>query len=171
VAERGSHGEEAQAAVLPLDEKGQALKDLLEGLAPQWEGEVSQALDEVVLTVPPSRVPEVCRTMREDPRLSMDYLRCLSVVDYVDHLQVVYHLYSTTRRHRVVIKANLPPDDPRMPTIVPIYPGANWHEREGHDLYGVVFEGHPNLKPLLLYEGFEGYPGRKSYPYYDYQEW
>ena len=171
MAERGSHGEEARAAVLPLDEKGQALKALLEGLAPRWEGEVSQALDEVVLTVPPSRVPEVCRTMREHPQLAMDYLRCLSVVDYVDHLQVVYHLYSTTRRHRAVVKTNLPPDDPRVPTITPIYPGANWHEREGHDLYGVVFEGHPNLKPLLLYEGFEGYPGRKDYPFYDYQEW
>jgi NADH-quinone oxidoreductase subunit C len=58
-----------------------------------------------------------------------------------------------------------------VPSVNDIWRSAGWFEREGHDLYGVVFDGNPDLSPLLLYEGFDGYPGRRSFPYHDYQEW
>ena len=82
-----------------------------------------------------------------------------------------YHLLSLANRHKMVVKTNLPPDDPRVPTVTGVWRGANWYEREGHDLFGVVFEGHPDLSPLLLYEGFEGHPGLKSFPFHEYDEW
>ena len=101
----------------------------------------------------------------------MDYLTCLCVVDYEEYLQVVYHLYSTTRKHMMVLKTNLSPEDPVVPTVTSVWKGADWYEREGHDLFGVQFEGHHNLAPLLLFDGFEGYPGRKSYQMPEYTEW
>ena len=122
-------------------------------------------------TVQPDDVPAVCRLLKETPGLDFDYLRCLSVVDYVDRLEVVYHLFSLSERHKMVVKASVSPEAPYVPSIVSIWPAADWFEREGHDLFGVVFEGHPNLAPLLLYEGFEGYPGRKSFPFHDYEDW
>ena len=60
---------------------------------------------------------------------------------------------------------------PVVPSVISVWRASDWFEREGHDLFGIVFEGHPDLSPLLLYEGFDGYPGRKSFPFHDYQEW
>ena len=71
----------------------------------------------------------------------------------------------------MVVKANLDSSDPKISTVSDIWLAANWFEREGHDLFGVVFDGHPDLSPLLLYEGFEGHPGLKSFPFHDYDEW
>ena len=105
------------------------------------------------------------------PRLTFDYLRCLSAVDYVDRIEVVYHLFSLERRHKMVVKVSLEPDSPRVASVVSVWKGADWFEREAHDLFGVEFEGHPNLAPLLLYEGFEGCPGLKSFPFHEYDEW
>ena len=128
-------------------------------------------MDEVVVAVGPTELLAVCRTAREDPRLTFDYLRCLSAVDYVDRIEVVYHLFSLERRHKMVVKVSLEPDSPRVASVVSVWKGADWFEREAHDLFGVEFEGHPNLAPLLLYEGFEGCPGLKSFPFHEYDEW
>ena len=92
-------------------------------------------------------------------------------MDYIEYLQVVYHLYSTAMNHKMVLKANVTLDEPNLPSVMPVWPGADWFEREAHDLFGVSFEGHPNMTPLLLYEGFDGYPGRKSYEMPEYTEW
>ena len=143
------------------------LPSLLSGVS----AEIGAALDEVIVTVAPDDIPAVCRLARDNPKLDFDYLRCLSVVDYVDRLDVVYHLFSLQKRHKMVVKASVSPDSPQIPTVTSIWRTANWFEREGHDLFGVVFEGHPDLAPLLLYEGFEGYPGRKSFPFHEYTEW
>jgi NADH-quinone oxidoreductase subunit C len=116
-------------------------------------------------------VLEVATKLRDDPRTTCDFLRCLSVVDYEDRFEVVYHLYSMEENHRFVLKASVPYDDPHVSSLISVWPGADWYEREGHDLFGVVFDGHPNLAPLILYDGFQGYPGRKSFPFNDYQEW
>ncbi len=159
---------EAPAA---LDDKGLALSSLLPEVYSDLDIEIGAALDEVVVTVRPSDVSAACRIAKDDPRLAFDYLRCLSVVDYVDRLEVVYHLFSLGRLHRLVIKAAAPPDSPRVPSVVSVWKGADWFEREAHDLFGVVFEGHPNPAPLLLYEGFEGHPGLKSFPFHEYDEW
>ncbi len=165
---RHQESEQTQPA---LDEKGQALAALLEETLQAFHPEIGSTLGEVVVTVQPQQVAEVTRNLKEDPRTACDLLRCLSVVDYQDRFEIVYHLYSTEKSHHFVVKASVANEDPRLPSVIGVWPGADWYEREGHDLFGVVFEGHPNLAPLLLYEGFEGYPGRKSYPFHDYDEW
>ncbi len=163
---------EAPAA---LDAMGDALAATLEEVFGSDSGmQIAAAVDEVTLTVPPDRAADVCSVCKNDPRLDFDYLRCLSVVDYVDpsgEFEINYHLYSLEKRHKMVLKTRVPEDQPAVPTVTGVWAGANWYEREGHDLFGIVFDGHPDLVPLLLYEEFEGFPGRKSFPFHDYDEW
>ena len=156
---------------MALDEGGQALAVLLPKVLKPCDVQVGAAMDEVVVTAKPEEVPSVCRTAKEDPRLDFDYLRCISVVDYEERLEVVYHLFSLKKRHKMAVKTSVPSEEPHVPSVTSVWRAADWFEREGHDLFGVVFQGHPNLAPLLLYEGFEGYPGRKSFPFHDYDEW
>ena len=119
--------------------------------------------DELELRVARDVVTEVCQALKSDAELDFKYLRSLSVVDWADELEVVYHLASLSHSDRMMIKTRAPIDDPWIPTAIGVWKGADWHEREGHDLFGVEFRGHPDMSPLILYEGFEGYPGRKSY--------
>ena len=170
--EKGERPRGQEASPEPaLSHKGEALAALLaralELLQPQIEGRG----DEPVVTIQPRDIVEVGRICKEDPDLDFKLLHCLSVVDYQDSFQVVCHLYSLSKGQRAVLKADVPYEDPRIPSLVGVWRGADWYEREGHDLFGVVFEGHPNLAPLILYEGFEGYPGRRSFPFHEYQEW
>jgi NADH:ubiquinone oxidoreductase subunit C len=97
-------------------------------------------------------------------------LHCLAAVDYKDHFQVVYILHSLSREGTLAIKTDVPAAQPALPSVTGVWAAADWYEREAHDLFGIGFEGHPNMSPLLLYEGFEGYPGRKEFPFNDYQE-
>lgn len=154
-----------------LNEKGLVLERILPKVIAECQPEISTAADLVVALVAPDKIIETCEALKNEPSTSFDCLMCLCVVDYVDHLQVVYHLYSTSLKHMVVVKVNIPTDIPNLPSVTSIWRGANWYERESHDLFGVVFDGHPALEPLLLYEGFEGYPGRKDYPMPEYREW
>ena len=163
--------EQAPQAQVTLDEKGRILEGLLPDALGEFEPEIAASFDLVEATVKPDCVPSVCSILKENPDLAFNFLLCLCVVDYEEHLQVVYHLYSTVKKHKMVLKTNVPTEQPSMPSVISVWPGADWFEREGHDLFGVVFEGHPNMTPLLLYEGFEGFPGRKSYDFNDYTEW
>jgi NADH-quinone oxidoreductase subunit C/D len=105
--------------------------------------------------------------------MGFDYLTHLSAADYPDRLEVVYNLYSTQPNGTgpgIPFKVRLPDrTDPRVPSLVPVFPGANFQEREVWDMFGVRFEGHPNLKRILLWEGFAGHPLRKDWhePYYE----
>jgi len=133
--------------------------------------QIGALIDEVTLTLEPEKLLSKCKILKEDQRFRFNYLRCLSVVDYIDRMEIVYHIYSMEHRHKMVIKTSVTEDSPEVPSVTSIWPASNWFEREGHDLFGVEFVGHPNLSPLLLYEGFEGYPGRKSFPFHEYDEW
>ena len=124
---------------------------------------VAWSYDELELRVARDDIAEVCKALKSDAELDFKYLRSLSVVDWADELEVVYHLASLSHSDRMMIKTRAPTDDPWVPTAIGVWKGADWHEREGHDLFGVEFRGHPDMSPLILYEGFEGYPGRKSY--------
>ena len=124
---------------------------------------LGHSYDELDLRVERDVVTEVCAALKADAVLDFKYLRCLSVVDWADELEVVYHLASLSHSDRMMVKTRAPVDDPWVPTTMGVWKGADWHEREGHDLFGVEFRGHPDMSPLILYEGFEGYPGRKSY--------
>ncbi len=158
-------------APVALDEKGLALELLLPEALAEFKPEIGAAVDLVTVTVSSNDVPAVCAAVKEAPQLAFDYLMCLCVVDYVEHLQVVYHLYSTTMKHMMTLKTNLSPEEPSTPSVISVWRGADWYEREAHDLFGVAFEGHPNMAPLLLYDGFEGYPGRRNYEMPEYTEW
>jgi len=105
----------------------------------------------------------VCKFLNSNDELLFDYLMCLSGVDWKDSLEVVYHLYSMTYHHKIVLKVTLDRENPRVASVSGIWATANWHEREAYDLFGIIFEGHPDLRRILLPEDWEGYPLRKDY--------
>ena len=123
------------------------------------------------ITIDPAAVDRVCRLAKDDPRLGFPQLLCLSCVDYLEHLELVYFLHSLAPEKTLCLKTRISCDDPRLPSVTGVWRAAEWYEREAHDLFGVVFEGHADLSPLLLYEEFDGYPGRKEFPFHDYQEY
>ena len=117
------------------------------------------------LHVDPQAIVEVCRYLRDDPELKFEVLSDLTGVDLPkeNKIQVVYHLYSYSHRHQVVLKAGLPRENPRLPTMEGVWKAANWMEREVFDLFGVVFDGHSDLRRILLPEDWVGHPLRKDY--------
>lgn len=117
------------------------------------------------------RISDVCQYLRDEPLLKMDHLADLTAVDYSAYpgddgprFEVVYNMISTQYRHRIRLKVRLPEDEPKIDTVSTIWNTANWHERETYDLMGIVFEGHPDLRRILLAEDWEGHPLRKEYP-------
>jgi NADH-quinone oxidoreductase subunit C len=115
--------------------------------------------------VDPWQIEAVAEHLRVDPALAFDYLECITGVDYPDDkkIVVVYHVFSYTHKHRVVLKAFLDREDPVIPTLVNVWSVANWQERECFDLLGVLFEGHPDLRRLLMPDDWEGHPLRKDF--------
>lgn len=102
--------------------------------------------------------------LRNDSDLSFDYLFCLTCIDWKTHLTIVYHLSSTTHRHNIVIKAKLDRDKPEVETVSPIWRTAEFHEREVYEMFGVQFLNHPDLRLLILPDGWEGKnPLRKDF--------
>ena len=129
--------------------------------------EIAEFRDQVFVSVNRDRIIDICRFLRDDPEINMDYLADLCGVDYPERqyrYEVVYNLFSMKHRHRIVIKALVPEDTPSIDSVVPLWSGANWHEREACDMYGIVFNGHPDLRRILMPEDWEGYPLRKDYP-------
>lgn len=126
---------------------------------------VSDKARDAWISIAPFEIERVCEYLKTTPGLSFDYLECITGVDYPDlqKIVVVYHVYSYTQRHRVVLKAFLDRDDPAMPSVVNVWSTANWQERECYDLLGVLFEGHPDLRRLLLPDDWEGHPLRKDF--------
>jgi NADH-quinone oxidoreductase subunit C len=121
--------------------------------------------------VAPALWKEICAFLRNDPQMAFDMLVDLCGVDYPTREQgrfeVVLHLYSTSRRHRVRLKAlvgDQEGDGAEIDSICAVWTGANWFEREAYDLMGITFKGHPDLRRILMYPEFEGHPLRKDYP-------
>jgi NADH-quinone oxidoreductase subunit C len=114
--------------------------------------------------VPASRWRDALRTARDDAELHCDFFDWLSAVDELDEgYRVVAHVWSTTRRRGILIRCLLPREEPALSSIVDLFPGAAWHERETHEMFGIDFPGHPGLAPLLLPPEFEGHPLRKAF--------
>ena len=113
--------------------------------------------------VAPDRLVEVATALRDQGGYS--YLSAATAVDYPDKnaVEMVYHLYRPTGGPGAVLHVQAPRDAAVLPSLVPVYPGAEFQEREAWDLMGIRFTGHPNLKRLLLWEGFEGHPLRRDY--------
>jgi NADH-quinone oxidoreductase subunit C len=120
--------------------------------------------------IAPARWKEVCRFLRDDSQMNFDMFTDLCGVDYPDReprIEVVLHLYSIARRHRVRLKTrvgNAEMEGAEVDTVTDLWPGANWFERECYDLVGVTFKGHPDLRRILMYPEFEGHPLLKDYP-------
>ncbi|MHC1567164.1 MAG: NADH-quinone oxidoreductase subunit C [Candidatus Syntropharchaeia archaeon] len=104
---------------------------------------------------------ETCRSLRDK---GFDYLECISGVDYKDRFEVVYILGSYSGPQHVMITTELPKEDPVIPSVTSIWIGADWHEREVYDMFGIIFKEHPRLSRILLPDSWEGYPLRKEYP-------
>ena len=123
------------------------------------------------VSIPPSDITNFTQKCRDSSELMMDMLHCLFAVDYIDHIELNYILFSIKRDHKLIVKTKLDSENPVINTVTHLWQAAAWYERETHDLFGVVFTGNDDLAPLLLYEGFEGYPGLKSFPLHDYEEY
>lgn len=142
----------------------------------------SQSLDPWI-EVTATALPEVCRYLKQHSQLEFDLLNCISAVDYchtdpkkaakaewAPHLELVYHLSSIARKHRLVLKVmtsrwrdDVPGRLPQVPSVTGVWRTADWHEREVYDLCGVEFTGHPDLRRILCPEDWEGHPLRKDY--------
>ena len=113
-------------------------------------------------------VVETFRVLKNDSALAFDFLSDLTAVDYLGkknpRFEVVYHLLSLGRNRRLRVKVPVPEDSPEVDSLTPLWKAADWMEREVWDMFGIRFRGHPDLRRILLYEEFRGYPLRKDYP-------
>ncbi|MAN92843.1 MAG: NADH-quinone oxidoreductase subunit C [Chloroflexi bacterium] len=138
-----------------------------EDLAEKVAAGVPESVDGMVdgvLRVKSQKIADVANFMKSDSGLDFNFLNSISAVDYIDHFEVVYHLTSLNKRHTAIVKTRLDGrDDLTLPSVYHLWRGADFQEREIWDLMGISFSGHPNMKRIMLWEGFEGHPQRKDY--------
>jgi NADH-quinone oxidoreductase subunit C len=119
------------------------------------------------LVIAPAALHDLMRYLRDDPECAFEVLIDVTGVDYLPRtprFEVVYHLLSVSKLHRLRVKVQLEESDLKVATVSDLWAAANWAEREAFDMYGIQFEGHPDLRRILMYEEFEGFPLRKDYP-------
>ncbi|GBE32473.1 NADH-quinone oxidoreductase subunit C 1 [bacterium BMS3Bbin05] len=130
--------------------------------------EIQDFRGQVSLVLKKERIPDIFGYLHDDPVFLLDYLKDLCGVDYLgkrdSRFEVVYHLYSMEHRHMLRIKVPVSESDCVVDSVTSIWIGADWHERECYDMYGIEFKGHPDLRRILMPEDWEGYPLRKDYP-------
>ena len=150
-------------------------KKLIKFVEKHFEDEVIDShsrLGNDTVVVERDRLPEIVERLRDDDKTKMDFLRAITCVDYdnrVPRFEVVYVLYSMEEKHMLTLRVVVEEEDPTVPTISHLYGCAGWTEREVYDMYGIEFEGHPDMRRVLLYEEFEGHPLRKDYAKQDAQ--
>jgi NADH-quinone oxidoreductase subunit C len=137
----------------------------LERRFPGKVGDFKAEVREPYLTVDAPSIVDVCRFLRDDAELKFAVLSDLTALDWPkeEKLQVVYHLFSYSQNHQIVLKVDLPRDNPKVATVEGVWKVANWLEREVYDLFGVIFEGHSDLRRIMLPEDWVGHPLRKDY--------
>ena len=136
-----------------------------------WVGDVKDALGEVTVTVPAAEVANVCGFLKKTHGFDMlaDLCGCDRGPEEDPRFEVNYHLFSTTHFNRIRIKVELSEDSPNVESVTSVWRTANWHERETYDLVGIVFDGHPDLRRILLPSDFDGHALRKDYPLRGYE--
>jgi NADH-quinone oxidoreductase subunit C len=138
-------------------------KDITKKIEKKFPGCVAEAAAESLL-VKGEALSEVAAYLKNTPGLDFDYLTAVSGVDYLDYFEVVYHLTSIKHNHSLVLKARCyNRENPALPSVAGIWRTADFQEREIYDLLGISFTGHPNLKRIALWDGFEGHPLRKDF--------
>jgi len=116
------------------------------------------------LVVKSDALLDVARFLKDTEGLDLDFLNFVTAVDFYDHFEVVYMLSSLEHNHSLMVKARCyDHENPALPSVVSLWQGADFQEREIYDLFGIKFEGHPNMKRIFLWEGFEGHPLRKDF--------
>ena len=148
----------------------QIAKMIEEKFTGQVLGTMSYA-DQVGVLLKKDMIKDICLYLRDEPTLKMDHLSDLTAVDFSAYpgdtgprFEVVYNMISTVFRHRIRLKVRVPEDDARIDSVSSVWNTADWHERETYDLMGVRFDGHPDLRRILLPEDWVGHPLRKEYP-------
>jgi len=137
--------------------------DIAHRIDQKFPGAVANAVPEWA-TIEAERLVEVCTYLRDDPEMEFKFLSSLTGVDCLDSFEVVYHLEAFRHNRITCLKVKTHDrDNPSVPSVVPVWPGANLQEREAYDLLGIQFEGHPDMRRIFLWEGFAGHPLRKDY--------
>jgi NADH-quinone oxidoreductase subunit C len=138
-----------------------------------WVTDIVEAFGEVTLVVPRESIAEVCAHMKTAPGFEFNMLSDVTGVDRgpeeEPRFEVNYHLFSTTKLHRLRLKVLLNDEDTHVPTVTAVWRTANWHERETFDMFGVIFDGHPDLRRILLPDDWQGHALRKDFPLRGYE--
>ncbi len=144
----------------------ETLQPVVQALADRFGTQPEESHGQLSLHVKPEHIVAICHALRDE--FSFERLSGLTAVDYWPQLtprfHVVYQLHSLSRNVRLELRVPVNEADPCLPTIENIYPNANWHERETWDMFGIRFEGHSDLRRILMPEDWVGYPLRKDYP-------
>lgn len=138
-----------------------------------WVTEIIDALGEVTVIVPAAHIVEVCAELKSGVDTRFDFLSDICGADRgveeEPRFEVNYHLFSTIKHHRLRLKVLLNEDNAHVPTVTGVWRTANWHERETFDLFGIVFDGHPDLRRILLPDDWQGHALRKDFPLRGYE--
>jgi NADH-quinone oxidoreductase subunit C len=140
---------------------------------PEWIGEVINAFGETTIVVPREHIVDACLFLKTSPETRFDFLADICGADRgteeEPRFEVNYHLFSTTKYHRVRLKVLLSEEDVHVPSVTGVWRTANWHERETFDMFGVIFDGHPDLRRILLPDDWQGHALRKDFPLRGYE--
>ena len=143
-----------------------ALGEDIKAALPGAVTEAVVAFDELTVHAEAASIVQVLKVLRDDPRFRFVNFTDIAGADYIERekrFDVVYHLLSPRHNHRIRVKIQTDEATP-VPSVIEIFPAANWYEREAYDFYGILFSGHPDLRRILTDYGFEGYPLRKDFP-------
>ena len=154
-------------------QSGNVVVERLRGWSPNAISEVIEFRGETTIVVPRNALRAVAERCREDKDLQFNLLSDATCVDRFPlepRFEVHYHLVSIPRRDRLRLQVRLSSDDPVVDSLVPVWPGANWLEREIFDLFGIRFNGHPDLRRILMPDDWEGHPLRKDFPVEGYRD-
>jgi NADH-quinone oxidoreductase subunit C len=145
-----------------------AAAELLQKKFPEEVVEVTEFRGDTTVTVRPGRIQDICQALRDDPETSFKYLSMILGLDFLPQsprFGVVYNLYSHKNHNRITLKTMLGDDaSPAIDSVTPVWNTANWHEREVYDMMGIRFNGHPDLRRILMPPNWVGHPQRKDYP-------
>jgi NADH-quinone oxidoreductase subunit C len=143
-----------------------AIIEILQSLVPGASFEAAASVEYAAIYVPASHLVATCTALRDDPRLKFNVLVEVTAADYLPRdprFEVVYHLLSIPNKIRLRLKVRVG-NDGALPTVQGVWKGAGWPEREVWDMFGIFFEGHGDLRRLLMPDDWEGHPARKDYP-------
>ena len=146
---------------------------VLQQLKAEWITATSEAFGETTVVVPREQIVSICSHLKTSPEAQFNFLADLCGADRgveeEPRFEVNYHLFSTTKHHRLRLKVVLTEEDAHVPTVTGVWRTANWHERETFDLLGIIFDGHPDLRRILLPDDWQGHALRKDFPLRGYE--